>query len=108
MSGASWATVVVALFQWSPLGFALALVSGALVAYGVVRWHLRLERQGPSPGARERMAMQTAWRKGGAIRPEDLADAIGISLEEAQATLEELLRRGLCRLEEGRFVFYSA
>jgi len=45
MSGASWATVVVALFQWSPLGFALALVSGALVAYGVVRWHLRLETQ---------------------------------------------------------------
>ena len=85
---------------WASLGIALAL------AGVVLRWHQRLLRQGLGPSARERLAMRLAWRRGGRITPEDLAQA-GLDPHEAQATLEALHARGLCQPDGDEYRLYN-
>ncbi|WP_148230412.1 protein BatD [Marinithermus hydrothermalis] len=85
---------------WASLGIGLAL------AGLVLRWHQRLVRQGLPPNARERLAMRLAWRRGGRITVDELAQA-GLNPHEARATLEALCARGLCRADGDGYRFYN-
>jgi len=102
------AALALFLLLWAGLGFSafglvLALGAAFLGYLGVARWQGRVLSQGPSPAALERLAMKEAWRRGGFLRPEDLSPYMGEG--EAQALLEGLAARGLCRKEGEGFRF---
>lgn len=92
-----------AAFRFTGLGLFLALLGGALGYFRLGRWQGRLLAQGPSPQALERLAMKEAWRRGGLLRPQDLAPFLPEA--EARALLEGLAQRGLCRREGEGFRF---
>lgn len=96
-----------ATFKWNGPSFALSALLGAGAGAWAYRWNLRLERAGISPAARERVAMQTAWRKGGKISPAELERLVGMPQAQARETLEALCERGLCLREGESFIFYT-
>ncbi|WP_234554198.1 hypothetical protein [Thermus caliditerrae] len=103
LAGVAFFVWLLAVTRFAFWGFGLALL-GALLAYlGVERWQGGLLRRGPSPVALERLAMKEAWRRGGLLRPRDLAPF----LPEARARelLEGLAERGLCRRDGEGFRF---
>ncbi|WP_038045875.1 hypothetical protein [Thermus caliditerrae] len=96
-------TLVFALSRFAPWGLGLAFL-GALLAYlGVERWQGGLLRKGPSRAALERLAMKEAWRRGGLLRPRDLAPFLPEA--KARELLEGLAERGLCRRDGEGFRF---
>ncbi|BAW02694.1 uncharacterized protein TTMY_2331 [Thermus thermophilus] len=101
--GAALFLLLVVTFRFTPLGFVLALLGGALGYLGLGRWQGRLLARGPSPQALERLAMKEAWRRGGLLRPQDLAPFLPEA--EARALLEGLAQRGFCRREGEGFRF---
>lgn len=95
-----------ATFKWNLFSFVVSGLLGLLgggLAYG---WNFRLDRGGIGPAARERVAMQTAWRKGGKITAEQLESLVGMPVSQARATLEALCERGLCQKEGSTYTFY--
>lgn len=95
-----------ATFRWNAGGFVVSAVIGWIGAYLFYRWNGRLERTYMNPAARERIAMQAAWRKGGKLSVAEFSQAIGIPTDLAQQTLEALAERGLCRKEGSVYLFY--
>ncbi|GAA6736624.1 hypothetical protein [Thermus oshimai] len=86
-----------AAFRFTLGGLLLALLLSAFLFLLLDRWQGGFLRRGPSPWARERLAMKEAWRRGGFLRPEDLSPYMPLS--EAQALLQALAGRGICRRE---------
>ncbi|WP_337844934.1 hypothetical protein [Thermus sp.] len=86
-----------AAFRFTLLGLLLALLLSALLYLLLDRWQKGLLQRGPSPWAKERLAMKEAWRRGRFLRPEDLSPYMPFS--EAQSLLQALAARGLCRRE---------
>lgn len=95
-----------ATFKWNLPSFFVSAVLALLAGTGAYRWNLRLEAGGLGPAARERVAMQTAWRKGGKITAEELGLLVGIPRAQARETLEALRERGLCLQDGEIFTFY--
>lgn len=95
-----------ASFKWNLPSFVISAVLGALSGWLAYRWNLRLDSGGIGPAARERVAMQTAWRKGGKITAEQLESLVGMPVAQAKETLEALSERGLCQKNGETFTFY--
>ncbi|RIH87785.1 hypothetical protein [Calidithermus roseus] len=104
--GAAVFAVSLATFRWNLPSFAVSSLLALLAGWLALNWNLRLDLGGIGPAARERVAMQVAWRKGGRITAEQLAQAVGMPLEQARQTLELLASRNLCRKEDAVYVFY--
>ncbi|RIH90865.1 hypothetical protein Mterra_00089 [Calidithermus terrae] len=104
--GAAVFAMSLATFRWNLPSFAVSSLLALLAGWLTLRWNLRLDLGGLGPAARERVAMQVAWRKGGRITPEQLARVAGMSPEQARQTLELLASRDLCRKEGAVYVFY--
>lgn len=83
--------------RFAPWGLALAFLLAVGAYLGVGRWQGGVLGRGPSRAALERLAMKEAWRRGGVLRPEDLAPYLPEA--EAREVLEALAGRGLCRRE---------
>jgi hypothetical protein len=104
--GAAIFAMSLATFRWNLPSFAVSSLLALLAGWLALRWNSRLDLGGLGPAARERVAMQVAWRKGGKITPEQLAQVAGMPLEQARETLERLASRNLCRREDAAYVFY--
>ncbi|MGC8968474.1 MAG: hypothetical protein ACP5JV_09235 [Thermus sp.] len=102
-AGAALFLLLFAALRFTGWGLFLALLGGALAYLGFGRWQGGLLARGPSPQALERLAMREAWRRGGVLRPQDLAPFLPEA--EARALLEGLAERGLCRREGEGFRF---
>lgn len=96
-----------ATFKWNLPSFVVSAVSGILAGWLTYRWNSRLDAGGIGPAARERVAMQTAWRKGGKITAEQLEQLAGVPVAQARETLEALCARGLCVRDGEVFTFYA-
>ncbi|HEU4740497.1 MAG TPA: hypothetical protein VFS50_02730 [Meiothermus sp.] len=97
-----------ATFRWNALGFVVSALIGMIGAYWFYRWNGRLELSRMNPAARERIAMQTAWRKGGKLSVAEFSEAVGLPADLARETLEALAERGLCRKEGDAYLFYPS
>lgn len=97
-----------ATFRWSLPSFLLSVLIGLAGAYGFYRWNGRLELTHMNPAARERIAMQTAWRKGGKLSVVEFSETVGLPAELARETLEALAGRGLCQKEGNAYIFYPS
>ncbi|PZA06516.1 MULTISPECIES: hypothetical protein [unclassified Meiothermus] len=104
--GAALFALSLATFRWNTGGFVLSAVIGGIGAYLFYRWNGGLERSYMNPAARERIAMQTAWRKGGKLSAAEFSEAVGLPEDLARETLEALAERGLCRKEGSVYLFY--
>lgn len=105
--GAAVFAMSLATLGWNFPSFAVSSLLALLVGWLTLNWNSRLDHGGIGPAARERVAMQVAWRKGGRITPDQLAQAVGMPLEQARETLERLASRNLCRKEEAGYIFYA-
>lgn len=103
--GAALFALSLATFGWSLPSLVLSTSIALVGAYGFYRWNRRLELSHMNPAARERMAMQTAWRKGGKLSVAEFSQAVGLPADLAQETLEALAERGLCRKEGNVYLF---
>ena len=95
-----------ATFRWGLPSFLLSALIALVGAYGFYRWNGRLELTHMNPAARERIAMQTAWRKGGKLSVAEFSETVGLPADLARETLEALAKRGLCHKEGNAYIFY--
>jgi hypothetical protein len=105
VAGAMFA-LSLATFKWNLPSFLVSAALALLAGAGAYRWNQRLEAGGLGPAARERVAMQTAWRKGGKITAEQLQQLVGMPVSQARETLEALCERGLCSRSGETFTFH--
>ncbi|GEM_PF-2811604 len=84
--------------------FTFTVLSGMALAVLIGRWNRKLVLGGLSLDAAESLAFKTAWRRGGQLRLEDLVRA-GLDEDTAKAVMQNLLQRGLCRLQDGVYRF---
>jgi hypothetical protein len=103
-SGALVLSGVLFYFSWE-LGIAALFVLGGLLPLGGSAYLLwRLTRRGRPPrlwrrGARQAAILKLARRLGGRLTVADVALGTGLRLEEAEATLNELVHNGYADLQ---------
>jgi hypothetical protein len=88
--------------EYSPATNLLLAVLLGVAPMGVAAWLARGVRRAVSSrsqAAREAAILALAPRRGGALRPADVAAATGMSLDQARECLDRLHLRGFCRLD---------